>query len=465
MKKIQEQLRGLPSVDRVLGKKEVNALIQKEGRKAVTDAVRSLILKRRRAVMGGGGRKEAEPGEIAEEEIRSELQAMKTPSIVRVVNATGVVIHTNLGRSPLPSSCLDYLREVAGGYCNLEYNVREGKRGSRYDHIEALLGEMTGAEASHVVNNNAAALLLAATALARGKEIVISRGELIEIGDSFRLPDVIEQSGARLVEVGTTNRTRPADYEKAVTERTGLIVKAHQSNFYMEGFVEEVPVEALVAIGRARRVPVLYDIGSGALELPAPLGARGEPSIRGAVESGADVVTCSGDKLLGGPQAGIILGRKETVTTLRRHPMTRALRPCKLTLTLLHHVLLLYRQERFDQIPAYAMIARTAGELHGEAKKLAARLAKTLDAGSWTVDVVREESKVGGGALPREALESWVVALKHARLSAGQIEERLRLGKTPVVCRVRGGALVVDVRTLAAGEAKLVAEALSAIEA
>jgi L-seryl-tRNA(Ser) seleniumtransferase len=464
MKKVQEQLRRLPSVDKVLGRKEVDALVRKEGRKAVTDAIRSLILKRRRAIMESGGRKEGEPGEITEAEILSELGALETPSIVKVINATGVVIHTNLGRSPLPSSSLDYLKEVAGGYCNIEYDIREGRRGSRYDHIEALLCEMTGAEASHVVNNNAAALLLAATALARGREIVISRGELIEIGDSFRLPDVIEQSGARLVEVGPTNRTRPADYEKVLTDRTGMIIKAHQSNFYMEGFVEETPIEALVAMGRARAVPVLYDIGSGALELPRPLGARTEPSIRKAVESGADVVTCSGDKLLGGPQAGIILGRKETVTFLRRHAMTRALRPCKLTLTLLAHVLLLYRQGRFDRIPAYAMIARTPGELRRDAGRLAARLGKILDPGSWTIEVAREESKVGGGALPREVLESWVVTLRHERLSAGQIEEKLRLGRTPIVCRVHGGALVIDVRTLAGGEAKLVAGALASLE-
>jgi L-seryl-tRNA(Ser) seleniumtransferase len=378
------------------------------------------------------------------------------------VNATGVVIHTNLGRSPLPAASLDYLRDLAAGFTNLEYDLTEGKRGSRYDHIERIVSEITGAEAAHVVNNNAAALLLAATAVAKGKEIIVSRGELIEIGDGFRIPDVIQQGGGRLVEVGTTNRTRPEDYERAIGERTGMIVKAHASNFFMDGFVEDTPIETLVDIGRRTSVPVLYDIGSGALELPEILSGSSEPMVRKAVASGADIVSMSGDKALGGPQAGILVGRKDMIAVLRRHPMTRALRPCKLTITLLHHVLLLYRHGRQQEIPVYEMISRDPARLRKDAGRLGARLRKTLDGKDWTVEVDRESSKVGGGALPREVLESWVVRLRHRRLGAGEVEARLRLGPVPVVCRVRQDSVVIDMRTLLRGDEDRIVEALKA---
>jgi L-seryl-tRNA(Ser) seleniumtransferase len=462
MSDVAKRLRKLPSVDSVLRRRDVAALVKREGRQAVTEAVRKLLEKKRSAILGSPGARGDAGESVSAQEIARVLEERKTPSLAGVVNATGIVIHTNLGRAPLPASSLAYAAQVAGGFCNLEYRIEEGKRGSRYDHIEGVLREMTGAEAAHVVNNNAAALLLAAAALARGREIIVSRGELIEIGDGFRLPDVIEQGGAELVEVGATNRTRPDDFERAVGERTGLILKAHLSNFYMEGFVEEVPIGALVEIARRRAVPLLYDIGSGALELPETLEGAGEPMVRRAVASGADLVTFSGDKLLGGPQAGIIVGRKDVVTTLRRHPMTRALRPCKLTIGLLHHVLLLYSHGRQAEIPVFEMMSRTQAALRREAGALARLLGRTLVRKDWTIEVGQEPSKVGGGSLPRHELTSWVVRLRHTRLKAEEVERRLRLGAVPVICRVKDDAVVVDVRTLAPGEARKVAAALAA---
>jgi len=462
MSDAQKLLRKLPSVDKLLGRADVAALVRKEGRPSVTGAIRSLLKKKRLGILDKGSKAAAADAALTTEEISGEIEALSKPSLVRVVNATGVVIHTNLGRAPLPAASLDYLGELAAGFSNLEYDLSEGKRGSRYDHIERIVSEITGAEAAHVVNNNAAALLLSATAVARGKDIIISRGELIEIGDGFRIPDVMRQGGGRLVEVGTTNRTRPEDYERAISERTGMIVKAHASNFYMDGFVEDTPIDSLVEIGRRYSVPVLYDIGSGALELPETLSGSSEPLVRKAVASGADIVAMSGDKVLGGPQAGILAGRKDIITLLRRHPLTRALRPCKLTITLLHHVLLLYRHGRQQEIPVYEMISRDPSRLRKDAGRLGTRLRRTLDKKTWTVEVDRESSRVGGGALPREVLESWIVRIRHRRLGVGEIESRLRLGAVPVICRVRQDSVVIDVRTLLRGDEERIVEALKA---
>ena len=464
MNDIRQKLRKLPSIDSILGRKDVAKLLSSEGRKLVTDAIRSLIYKKRQAIMKGGAGKQSVKTVITPSEIQRELEKLKSPSIVRVINATGVVIHTNLGRAPLPASSLDYLKELASGFSNLEYSIEKGRRGSRYDHIESLLSEMTGAEASHVVNNNAAAMFLATTALAGGREVIISRGELIEIGDGFRLPDVIQEGGARLVEVGTTNRTKLIDYEKAINEKTAMIVKAHQSNFYMEGFVEETGLEELVELGRKYSVPVLYDLGSGALELPETLGHTRGPDIRWAVDRGADIVACSGDKLLGGPQAGLLLGKKDIITFLRRHPLTRALRPCKLTITLLHHVLLLYRRQLGEEIPVYSMLAKTAETLKDESGKLAARLRRQLKNKGWSVDVIREKSRVGGGALPRAVLESWVIALSHGKMPAEKIEEKLRRGSVPIICRVKSDKVIIDLRTVSGEDKTVIVEALAGLK-
>jgi L-seryl-tRNA(Ser) seleniumtransferase len=387
----------------------------------------------------------------------------RRPSLRPVVNATGVVIHTNLGRAPLPRSAIEYLGSYAGGYANLEYDVEAGHRGSRYDHITAILAEVIGAEAAHVVNNNAAALLLSATALARGREIVVSRGELIEIGDGFRIPDVIREGGAILREVGTTNRTRIADYEEAICDGTAVLAKIHRSNFYQEGFTEEVPVPELAELARRAGLLVLYDAGSGVLRLPDGLGTHGEPALGRALAEGADLVTASGDKVLGGPQAGIIAGRREVVEILRRHPMTRALRPCKLTIGVLHHVLALYRDGRHDEIPVFSMLATPPQTLRARARRLARRLGALPD--GWQVRVESEDSRVGGGALPRERLRTWVVRLSHRSMSAGEIEHRLRLQPTPVIARIARDGLILDMRTVRDEELGLVTAALASIRA
>jgi L-seryl-tRNA(Ser) seleniumtransferase len=454
-------LRRLPKVDEVMHRPEVERMLARHPRQAVLEAVRRAVEERRSRILAGErlSDEELDPGPAELE--RRTIEAAR-PTLVRVVNATGVVIHTNLGRAPLPDSTLEYLASYAGRYANIEYDLGAGRRGSRYDHIATILAEVIGAEAAHVVNNNAAALLLCASALASGREIVVSRGELIEIGDGFRIPDVIQQGGAILREVGTTNRTGIADYEGAVSDLTSVLAKIHRSNFYQEGFTEEVGVPALADLARRAGLLVLYDAGSGVLTLPACLANSGEPALGRVLREGADIVTASGDKVLGGPQAGIIAGRKDVVETLRRHPMTRALRPCKLTLGLLHHVLLLYRDERTDEIPVMSMLAQEPGTLKARARRLARRLGKRLD-DSWSVRIGSEVAPVGGGALPRERLETWVVRLRSDDLSAGEVEESLRSAATPVVARIVQDEVVLDMRTVRDDELEIVVEALEGI--
>ncbi len=437
----------LPSVDEVLRIREIESLCQAIPREAVVRAVRAAIEIRRRRILSGQ--------KVADTDLvpgRSEVEGIAARalggSLRRVVNATGVVIHTNLGRAPLPASALEEMASLASGYMNLEYDLGAGARGSRYDHIVSLLAEVVGAESAHVVNNNAAALLLVATALATGREIVVSRGELIEIGDGFRIPDVIRQGGALLREVGTTNRTRISDYEAAIGERTAVLAKIHRSNFYQEGFTEDVAVRDLASLGRRAGLVTLYDAGSGLLELPAGLEQSGEPALARVLGEGVDIVTASGDKLLGGPQAGIIVGRREIVEALRRHPLTRALRPCKLTIGILHHVLSLYREGRSSEVPVMAMLSQTPYELEARATRLVGKLAALAAAGEWIFTQGSEASKVGGGALPREMLDTWVVRCVHARLGAMEIEERLRAAPVPVVGRILKDVVVLDMRTV-----------------
>lgn len=458
----QDLLRRLPSVDEVMRVPRIEALTSRIPRSVVVGAVRRAIETRRRRILAGEplADGELEPGPA---EIETMAQEMGRPSLRRVVNATGVVIHTNLGRAPLPASSVEYLGSYAGRYANIEYDLDEGRRGSRYDHITSILAEVIGAEAAHVVNNNASALLLCAAALARDREIVVSRGELIEIGDGFRIPDVIRQGGAVLREVGTTNRTRISDYESAVGDATAVLAKVHRSNFYQEGFTEEVTVPELAGLAGRAGLLVLYDAGSGVLTLPDSLVASGEPALGRVLEEGADIVTASGDKVLGGPQAGIIAGRREVVEALRRHPMTRAIRPCKLTIGLLHHVLTLYRDGRTDEIPVFRMLAQTPRALKSRAQKLARRLRTALGGSSWTVEVGSEAAPVGGGALPRERLQTWVVRLSSKDLSAGEIEESLRSAEVPVVARIVSDEVVLDMRTVGDDEIGLVVDGLKAV--
>ena len=382
----------------------------------------------------------AEPGDLAER-LRDELGAARRPQLRRVLNATGVIVHTNLGRAPLPAAALERVTEVARGYSNLEYDLAEGARGSRQDHLAGLLRRLTGAEASLVVNNNAGAVLLALAALAEGREVVVSRGELIEIGDGFRIPDVLARSGARLVEVGTTNRTRAADYERAIGPETALLLRVHQSNFRVVGFAEQPATAQLAAVARRHELPLVDDLGSGALvRLPD------EPTPADALAAGADLVCFSGDKLLGGPQAGIVAGRADLVERLRRHPLQRALRADKLTLAALEGTLTLYL-DRPGEIPVLRMIEEPAESVRARAERLAG-----LTGGAVEETVAR----VGGGALPLAELPSFACALEE------QLAEQLRGGEPPVVAVVRDGRTLLDCRTLADDELDEVAAAVVA---
>ncbi len=380
------------------------------------------------------------------------------PSLRPVINATGVVIHTNLGRAPLAAAAMTRIAELGAGYTNLEYDLSGGGRGSRAVHAEALLTQLTGAEAAAVVNNNAAATLLMLAALAAGREVLISRGELVEIGGGFRVPDVMAQSGAILREVGTTNRTRAADYSAAVSDRTALILRVHPSNFRIAGFTERPSLEELVDLGRRLRVPVVEDLGSGAL-LPI---VAGEPLAGESVRAGADVVCFSGDKLLGGPQAGILIGRRELIDRIRRHPMMRALRVDKLTYAALEATLIEYLSGRArETIPVARMLTIPVVEIETRARALA----DTLRATGWQADVVDGVSAVGGGSAPGVELPTKLVTLSRDGQSPDDIEARLRGASPPVVGRIEDGRVVLDLRTVPPDQDRVIAHVAGLISA
>jgi L-seryl-tRNA(Ser) seleniumtransferase len=410
---------------------------------AVVEAARRAIDAGRQAIRAG-----RQPA-IAAAEVARLAGELVRPNLRRVINATGVVLHTNLGRAPLAGEARQAIDAVASGYSNLEYDLGKGERGSRHDHLRGLLRELTGAEDALVVNNNAAATVLGLAALATGKEIVVSRGELIEIGGSFRLPEILALSRGTLVEIGTTNKTHTKDYEGAIGPNTGLLLKVHRSNFAIVGFTAEVGPEEVVAIGRAKGVSTMIDLGSGMLVDRATQRAWGlpdEPTVRECVASGADLVTFSGDKLLGGPQAGIAVGTAAAVEAARKHPLMRALRPDKLTLAALHATLSLYRDGKLDRVPAVRMIAQVPETLRKRAELLAARLGGTVEPCSSTV---------GGGAMPTAELPSFAVTLSEPEM----LDRRLRGAAVPVIARIEDGRLWLDVRTIADDEIDVVVRA------
>jgi L-seryl-tRNA(Ser) seleniumtransferase len=412
-------LRDLPSVDRLLAGPRLADLPHEL---ALTAA--RTVLERARAEIRAG--REPEPLEDA---VLQEIGRAQRPSLRRVLNATGVLVHTNLGRAPLADAALARVAEVGAGYSNLEYDVERGERGSRQEHLASLLGRLTGAEAALVVNNNAAAVLLALAALAEGRAVVVSRGELIEIGDGFRIPDVLARSGARLVEVGTTNRTRASDYEAAIGSETALLLRVHQSNFRVVGFSEQPSLAELAAVAERAGLPLVDDLGSGAL---ASVGD--EPTPAESLRAGADLVCFSGDKLLGGPQAGIVVGRAELVEKLRRHPLQRALRADKLTLAALEGTLqLALDPETRDEIPVLRMLHEPLELVRARAERLAAIVGGEIE---------ETVARVGGGALPLAELPSAACAVEEA------LAGPLRLGEPPVIGIVRDGRLLLDCRTL-----------------
>jgi L-seryl-tRNA(Ser) seleniumtransferase len=418
------ELRDLPSVDE---------LARASGDPLAVDAARHVLARAREEIQAG-----ADPGDLGVR-LAQELAAARAPLLRRVLNATGVIVHTNLGRAPLAEEALARVQEVGRGYSNLEYSLHEGARGSRQDHVASLLRRLTGAEAALVVNNNAAAVLLALAALAEGRDVLVSRGELIEIGDGFRIPDVLARSGARLVEVGTTNRTRVADYERAVGAETAVLLRVHQSNFRVVGFTEQPRLEELAAVARRHDLHLVDDLGSGAFVELAD-----EPSARDALAAGADLVCFSGDKLLGGPQAGIAVGRGELVERLRRHPLQRALRADKLTLAALEGTLALYLDDP-SRVPVLRMLREETAVVRARAERLA-----SLVDGSVEQTIAR----VGGGALPLTELESYACAVEE------ELAAPLRAADPPVVAVVRDGRTLLDCRTLRDDEIDDVARAV-----
>jgi L-seryl-tRNA(Ser) seleniumtransferase len=448
----------LPSVDDVLRSPAGVALLSRHPRWAVVAAARAEIEARRASLRAGGAGDRQPPGEEA---LAARVAALRQPSLRPVINATGVVLHTNLGRAPLAARARARVDEVARGYSTLEFDPAERGRGSRHDHVTALLTTLTGAEAAAVVNNNAGAVLVALAALAGGgREVVVSRGELIEIGGGFRVPDVMRASGATLIEVGTTNKTRLRDYTDAVTERTALLLKVHRSNFALVGFTEETEVAELAAAGRARGLPVMVDLGSGALVDTRALGLPPEPTVPDVVRAGADLVAFSGDKLLGGPQAGIVVGRRAAVDAVRSHPLMRALRPDKLTLAALEATLEIYRDGAArDEVPALRMLAAPAEELAARRDRLMAALAAVAPGVSAEPRQVR--SAVGGGALPLAEPETCAVALAAPGAGADHLADALAAGAPAVAVRIADGRVLLDLRTVADDEVDALAAAVA----
>jgi L-seryl-tRNA(Ser) seleniumtransferase len=429
------ELRDLPSVDELARDERLAA----EPAALAVEAARSALARAREEIKAGH-----DPGDLLSLALR-ELAAAREPSLRRALNATGVIVHTNLGRAPLPEAALERALEVGRGYSNLEYDLSAGGRGSRQDHVASILRRLTGAEAALVVNNNAAAVLLALAALAEGRDVLVSRGELIEIGDGFRIPDVLARSGARLREVGTTNRTRAADYERAIGPETALLLRVHQSNFRVVGFTEQPSLAALAAVSQRHGLSLVDDLGSGVL-----VHLQDEPSAKESLAAGADLVCFSGDKLLGGPQAGIVVGRAELVEKLRRHPLQRALRADKLTLAALEGTLGLYLdpERAAREVPVLRMLHEPAETVRARAERLA---------GAVGGDVEETVARVGGGALPLAELPSFACAVEE------ELAPALRAADPPAIGVIRDGRLLLDCRTLTDAEADEVASAVVAV--
>lgn len=470
-------LRALPSVDALLRTTEALSLRERTGAqrlgalaRTVTDELRAEL--QARARHGSATNEDRGARDLSREALLREAAGMleravereETTALRRVVNATGVILHTNLGRAPLSEAARRRVADEAARYCTLEYDTQTGARGRRGAHVEMLLAELSGAEAAIVVNNCAAAALLVLSALARDGETVISRGELVEIGGDFRVPDVLSQSGTRMVEVGTTNRTRLADYALAVNERTRLIMRVHPSNYRIVGFTAAPALAELAALAHERGLPLFEDAGSGALTDLSAHGLAGEPVIRESVAAGADLVAFSGDKLMGAAQAGLIVGRSELVETLRRHPLYRALRADKLALAALEATLDAHRRGRaFEEVPALRMLAATRDEIEGRAQLLVGRLRERLTSDALRLEVTQGQSAVGGGSAPTTHPDTALIALTHRRLSAAMLEEALRRARPPVIARILDERVVLDLRTVAEDEEAALIDALASL--
>lgn len=458
MDRRRELLRQLPSVDYLVNSTDIMELAKRFTRKVVVEAVRDVLQEVREAILNGT-LENIHEGEIVKG-IKRKLEREGAGRLTEVINGTGVVLHTNLGRAPLSRDVANNLLRLGSRYVNLEYNLEEGKRGSRHDIVRDLLCKITGAEDALVVNNNAAAVLLVLSSLARGKEVIISRGQLVEIGGAFRVPEVMEQGGARLVEVGTTNKTYIHDYEGAIGENTGLLLKVHTSNYRICGFTKEVSSEELVELGRRYGLPVVEDLGSGVLVDLSCYGLSYEPTVQQSIKAGMDVVTISGDKLLGGPQAGIILGKSRYIREIARHPLARAVRIDKLTLAALEATLMLYLdpERALKEIPVLRLLTMPLEEIERRALKLKELLGDISPFAG--VEIEKEFSQVGGGAMPLERLETRVVLVKPCNMPVSDLDRALRTCPTPVVGRISKNKYMIDVRTVFEDQLKVIAEAL-----
>lgn len=471
---VTEILRLLPSIDALLRSKTAVRILPETGAKRLTDLARSAAESLRREIQEKKSDKAAEPErnysrqellEEAEERLEKAWRSEQSAKLQRVINATGVIIHTNLGRAPLSENARKAVFEEASRYCNLEYDLKTGKRGGRGGRVEILLAELTGAETSLIVNNCAAAAFLVLTALAQNGEVITSRGELVEIGGDFRIPDVMSQSGALLKEVGTTNRTRISDYEKAINENTRLILKVHPSNYRIIGFTETTSAANLADLAHRNNIFLYEDAGSGAMFDLGEYGLTDEPVISQSVASGADVVTFSGDKLLGGAQAGLIVGRREVVEKIRKHPLYRALRVDKLIYAALEATLEAFRRETaLEEIPALQTLSRSGGELKRRivrfAQNLRGKLGENRD---LTFEIIKGNSAVGGGSAPAVQPPTALLALKHAQMPVSRLEQSLRFSKPPVITRILEDKVLIDLRTVSEGEESELLEILAEI--
>jgi len=458
-----KRLRNLPSVDEVLRSPFAQQLLEAFSRPRLADAVRLVLAQARKGMIDNT----SDPPDVSAESVlkaaRLTLEAEENAGIAEVINATGIIVHTGLGRSVLSKQACEALARAASRPCALELDLDSGQRGSRDAHVSTLVCRLTGAAAATVVNNNAAAVALAVNTLAAGKEVVISRGQLVEIGASFRMPDVIRHAGACLVEAGTTNRTRVEDYEKAITPNTALLLWVHTSNYRIVGFSEEVQVEQLVELGKRNGLPVMADLGSGALVDLSRFGVGAEPIAQQIVAAGADIVTFSGDKLLGGPQAGIILGQPDFIARMKKNPLMRVVRVDKLTLAALEATLGLYldADRALSEIPTLRMIVEPVEKVRERAEALADALSADEDFARFArVSVERGSSQVGGGALPTENIPTWLVALEPLRVSDEELARRLRTSSPPVVARVHRGRVLLDLRTVLPEQMDALREAL-----
>jgi L-seryl-tRNA(Ser) seleniumtransferase len=461
MTQAKKMLKNLPAVETILNVSQLKSTLQENPRWLVLDAIHTVLERTRSAILSGRSLSGEETDlETLIPAIEETVHFLGRDHLRRLINATGVVIHTNLGRSVLSPDTMAHVAAVSSHYSNLEYDLDTGKRGTRYSHVEEILCRLCGAEAALVVNNNAGAVLLGLNTLAEGREVIVSRGQLVEIGGSFRVPDVIKKSGCTLIEVGTTNKTHPKDYRNAVGANTACLLKVHMSNFEMRGFIREVSGKELVAVAREANLPLMEDLGSGSLIDLSDYGMKKEPTPRESLEQGIDLVTFSGDKLLGGPQAGILVGSQAILERIKKNPLTRALRVDKMTLAALEVTLreLMDREGALKRVPALRMLTLSASELKARAEKLAGiigkRVGKTL-----SVEVMKDLSQVGGGALPESSLPTYVVAVRSSRISANTLERSFRDSDPPVIGRIKKDRFLLDVRTVMDDEMEEIAAA------